>query len=128
MATENLKGHIDRLREKPEHVRHQIAFGLAAGLTSLVAVGWGIALTTSGALAINSDVQPQAATGPGTESLSESLKEPAENFSNLVGAAGAAFGATSSEAALRVIDSRTSSTLEGRAQSSNATDKTVIPF
>lgn len=125
MALDNLKGHIERLQEKPEHVRHQIAMGVAVGVTALVATGWAVALGTSGVLALNT---PDAAEGDGSESLAESFKEPADALSNLVGAAGAAFGATSTEAALKVIETRTSSTLDAYNGSANNTEKTVIPF
>jgi hypothetical protein len=125
MALDNLKGHIERLQEKPEHVRHQIAMGVAVGVTALVATGWAVALGTSGALALNN---PEPVEGDGRDSLIESFEEPANAFTNLMGAAGAAFNATSTEAALKVIETRTSSTLEGRAQPANNTEKTVIPF
>ncbi|HRH55467.1 MAG TPA: hypothetical protein PK609_01230 [Candidatus Paceibacterota bacterium] len=114
MATDRILGHIERLREKPDHVRHQIAMGTALGLTSLVAVGWVVALATSGTLALNQ--APEEAPQP-TET----------SFSSLVGAAGAAFNSTSTDASLRVMDERTSSTLDAQ-QPANNTNKTVIPF
>ena len=123
MALDNLKGHIERLQEKPEHVRHNIAMGVAVGVTALVATGWAVALGTSGTLALS---EPEPTED--RETLAESFEEPASAFSNLMGAAGAAFNATSTEAALKVIETRTSSTLEGRAQPANDTEKTVIPF
>ncbi|HEY0948166.1 MAG TPA: hypothetical protein VGE53_01590 [Candidatus Paceibacterota bacterium] len=123
MALDNLKGHIERLQEKPEHVRHNIAMGVAVGVTALVAAGWAVALGTSGTFALS---EPKLAED--RETFAESFEEPASAFSNLMGAAGAAFNATSTEAALKVIETRTSSTLEGRAQPANDTEKTVIPF
>jgi hypothetical protein len=125
MATDRLKGHIEELRQRPEHVRYNIAMGIAAGVTSLVALGWGAALATGGTLALK-DTAPE----PAGESLTEALEEPASSLSNLMGAAGAALGAGSGEAALDIIESetRTSSTLEDRSAPANATDKTVIPF
>lgn len=126
MATERIIEHVERLREHPEHVRYRIAMGIAAGVTSLVAVGWAVALTTSGTLALK-DTDPRPLTGPTPESeLTRSFSETGNAFSNLVGAAGAALGATSSEAALRVIETRTSSTID--EESASVGSKTVIPF
>ena len=121
MATQRIIEHIDRLREKPEHVRHRIAMLTAAGVTGLVAVTWVGAMATSGTLALKTNAE----TAP-AESLSKELAEPASAFSNLLGAAGAAFNATSTEAALTIIETRTSSTLDAK-QDTNV-GKTVIPF
>jgi hypothetical protein len=125
MANARIIDHIERLREKPEHVRHQIAMGAAFGITGLVALGWMTAMATSGTLALVPDTVAVQGEGSG-ESLSEAIAEPASALTNLMGAAGAAFGATSTEAALSIIESetRTSSTLDAKAPS----DKTVIPF
>jgi hypothetical protein len=115
--------HIDRLREKPEHVRHTIAFGVAIGISGLVAVGWMTALATSGTLALETD-QPVI-----EDSATKALAESTYAFSNLMGAASAAFTATSTEAALNIIETRTSSTLNTSAtESSTGAGKTIIPF
>jgi hypothetical protein len=126
MATERIIEHLDRLREKPEHVRHRYALLVAGGVTSLVALGWMTALATSGALALKDDPQPAAAASAPT--FADEIREPASAFSELLGAAGAALGATSSEAALTIIQTRASSTLDSRSKPANDTDKTVIPF
>ncbi len=123
MATGRIIEHIDRLREKPEHVRHTIALGVAFGISGLVAVTWMMAMATSGTLALQSNTvseTPEAAA----------VAESATAFNSLMGAAGAAFNATNTDAALDIIESetRTSSTLNAQNQSVNATDKTVIPF
>lgn len=127
MATDRIIEHIDRLREKPEHVRHRIAMLTAAGITGLVAVTWMGALATSGTLALKTGAVAENASGTGTE-VSEAISESSSAFTNLMGAAGAAFGATSTEAALQIIETRTSSTINADAQPANATHKTVIPF
>lgn len=118
MATDRIIEHIDRLREKPEHVRQRIAVLTAAGVTGLVAVTWLAALATSGTLALK---------GPGlNDPKPQVFAEAPTSFSNLVGAAGAAFSATSSE--LSVVETRTSSTLDAKVGPANNTHKTVIPF
>jgi len=127
MATDRIIEHIDRLREKPEHVRHRIAVLTAAGITGLVAVTWMGALATSGALALKTDAETETRTGSGDD-MAVALNESTSAFSNLMGAAGAAFGATSTEAALQIIETRTSSTLDTNVGPANNTNKTVIPF
>lgn len=127
MSTDRIIEHIDRLREKPEHVRHRIAMLTAAGITGLVAVTWMGALATSGTLALKTGAVAESASGTGTE-VSEAISESSSAFTNLMGAAGAAFGATSTEAALQIIETRTSSTITADAQPANATHRTVIPF
>lgn len=116
MATDRIIEHIDRLREKPEHVRQRIALLTAAGVTGLVAVTWMGALAASGTLALKPVAEPEIAA------------EPAPSFSRLVGAAGAAFNATSSDPALEIVDTRMSSTLDSQQKPANDTNKTVIPF
>lgn len=126
MATERIIEHVERLRQHPEHVRYRIAMGTAFAVTALVAVGWAVALTTSGTLALK-DPEPVAA-GPTPESeLAKSFSETGSAFNNLMGAAGAAFGATSTEAALRIIDTRTSSTISEEETGAGAS-ATVISF
>ncbi|MDP1707210.1 MAG: hypothetical protein Q8L30_01510 [bacterium] len=44
--------HIDRLKEKPHHIRKQIAFGAAAAGTALVAVVWLAVSIGTGAFAL----------------------------------------------------------------------------
>jgi hypothetical protein len=124
MATQRIIDHIDTLRAKPEHIRHRIAMSVAFAFTGVVALGWMTAMVTSGTLALKS----QSLAADTSETGSGVLDEPATAISSLMGAAGAAFGATSTDPELSIIDSKTSSTLDARAASPKATDKTVIPF
>ncbi len=108
--------HLDTLREKPEHVRHTIALGVAGGITALVALGWVTAMATSDTFALK--------TGTPAEPIE--VKE-APKFSNLVGSVGAAFGASSTEPALTTItETRSSSTITPGPQ--NGTSERVIAF
>jgi hypothetical protein len=109
--------HLEWLRSKPHHVRRQIAFGTSVAITALVAVGWLGALASSPRLALNS--------APANGNV---LAETRTNFSDLVGAAGAAFGATSSPAAITVVDTKTSSTMDIERDNYNDTHETVIAF
>lgn len=113
-----LNDHLDRLRAKPHHVRRQIAFGSSLAVTALVAVGWLGALASSPKLAL--DARP--------DDTGNALTQTRTNFSDLMGAAGAALGATSSPAAITVVDTKTSSTLEIARENYNDTNETVIAF
>lgn len=126
MATERIIDRIERLREKPEHVRNRIALLTAGTATALVALVWMTAMATSGTLALKTDAVADEAADTSSD-VKAAFKESSTAFSSLMGAAGAALGATSTEAALKVMESRTTSTFDTKP-SGNATDKTVIPF
>lgn len=44
--------HIERVKEKPHHIRKQIAFGAAGGIVALIAVVWFAGSLVSGTFAI----------------------------------------------------------------------------
>jgi hypothetical protein len=119
MAT--ISEHLERVREKPHHERRRIAFVSSLLLTGLVAFGWMGALASSGTLAI-ADPDGDVAD------MRDGLASTKSNFSGLLGAAGAAIGATSSPAAVVVVDGATFSTLDERQEHLNNTNKTVITF
>lgn len=127
MATDRIIEHVNRLREKPHHVRHNIAMGVAFGITGLVALGWMTALATSGTLALESNSPEERAADA---KLSETVAESTNSFSNLMGAAGAAFSMASSSPELDIVEgeARTRSTLDTNTKPANDTDKTVISF
>lgn len=91
--------HIQTLKDKPEHVRQNIAIGVSGGITLLVFVGWLGALSNNHTFALNS--------APTTEIQSPLAKaqETKDTFSNLLGAAGSAFGATTSPSEIKIVDS-----------------------
>jgi hypothetical protein len=114
----SLEHHLDRLREKPDHVRHRIALFTAAGTTAVVALVWITALATSGTLALKNTSDPVVAT--------KSLAQTKSAFSELMGAVGAAAGATSTDPDLTIVDTKTVTTFDTKIE--NNTSKTVIPF
>lgn len=121
--------HIDRLREKPEHIRHRIALGVSGGVTALVVVVWAMVLVSSGTLSLKATEVAAMDQGTGDvsdERMKQAFSETKSSFSSLMGAAGAAMGATSTEAALSIVSERTSTTMDAKVD--NATDKTVISF
>lgn len=116
----HVEKHVENLREKPEHIRHRIAMGTAAGVTGLIALIWAVSLAGSGTLAL---------TGPRTvaEDATESFADTRENFTELMGAVGESLGATSTEPELRIVDGDTTSTLV-TPPPANQTGETVISF
>ncbi|MDB5264750.1 MAG: hypothetical protein JWN64_321 [Parcubacteria group bacterium] len=119
MAT--LVHHIDRLREKPDHVRHRIAIATSGLLTGLVAIGWAAAMASSGALTL-APTQVASNTGTGSD-VKQAYTETKTGFSQLLGAAGAAVGATSTKPTLTVVDVKETSTFDTKEDT-----RTVIPF
>ncbi len=119
MAT--ISHHLNRLREKPAHVRHTIALGVSGGITSLVFVGWLAAMTTSGVFATAGSSVARSVTPP--EEVQKSIEASSRNVNSLLGAASAALTG-SSTSAVEVVDVRTTSTLDA----TTTKDATVIPF
>lgn len=118
MAT--ITHHINRLKAQPSHVRERVAFGVSSGVTLLVVIGWLVAMSTSGSFSLATKSVAESVRPP--ESVATSLSESGSGIKSLLGAASAAFGASSTAATITVVDTKTSSTLETDTQA------TVIPF
>lgn len=107
-----MQHHLHALRQKPVHVRKNIALGVSAGFTALVAVIWVTTLASSGAFALaplNAVGQDLAKTD-----VKNSFAETSSSFSRLMGAAGAAATGqeTTAAPALTVIDGGSTSSLD----------------
>ena len=113
--------HLERLRAKPHHERRRIALGSSLAITALVAVGWVGGLASSPSLALKDRED-------GDLGMQGALTDTRGSFSELVGAAGAAFGATSTPAQVTVVDTKARSTLDAPRANHNDTRETVIPF
>ncbi|MFZ1987502.1 MAG: hypothetical protein WAV21_00490 [Minisyncoccia bacterium] len=120
---------LDKLRQKPKHVRQQIAFGTAAATSGVVALLWMLVFVTSGpfSVSLKSDKSLAQSASSGA-SLDGAVAETKSSFTRLLGAAGASFGATTSEPKtdskkpnITIVDVKTSS-------STGPKDQTVIPF
>lgn len=112
---------VKTLREKPEHERQRMALGVSFGFTLIVALGWLGALSANHTLAINPTSENAQATAEATSAAKSS-------FSDLLGAAGAAFGGsttTDAAAEITVVDSKTTTSLD---QNTVPSDQTVIHF
>ena len=113
--------HLENLKQKPHHVRERIAFGVSGGVTGLVVLGWLVAMSTSGSFSLATKSVATAVKPPAE--VSQSLTQGSSNFSNLMGAAAASLGVPNEEASVKVVDTKSSSTLEA-----SNTSATVIPF
>lgn len=119
-----MKDFIANLRQKPEHVRKRIAVGTSVGVTGFVGLVWITAMTATGAFALqNSNTET-----PNTPSEEFALSgtNVQSNFSELMGAVGAATGATSSDPELKIVDGDTSSSFAKEPAPNQSA--TVIPF
>lgn len=125
-----LINQIEKLRAKPHHVRERIAFGTAAGVTGVVGLIWIVTLAATGTFSLAPSGGTLAGGNPSdAASAQNSIAQTQNGFSQLVGSAGAAFGATSSAPALRIVDDGTKSSLETKqANATNNSNATVIPF
>lgn len=106
--------HVARLREKPHHIRKQIAFAAAAGMTGAIALVWLVGSALSGAFAIEgSSFAAVAAADNVIATTSASL--PA----GLAGAAAAVSAAA--PARIEIVDTNPAATTTQPAP-------TVLPF
>lgn len=110
---------VHTLREKPVHVRENIALGVASGITFLVALFWFVANASSGTFALNTTYPDNAPT------MNETVATGKNGISQLIGAAGAALGASSSPASITIVDTQVHSTLDTSQPDPSAT---VIHF
>ncbi len=111
---------IERLRQKPEHVRRRIATGTAVTLTGLVTLGWIGALAAGNAFILQPSPEAPTLAQTGTPLTGAVKNAP---LSSLMGAAGAREG--SAEASLIIVESDSSSTI---AEPAAVEERTVIPF
>lgn len=113
---------VHTLRQKPLYVRENIALGVSGGVTLVVALGWLAATAASGTFTL-SPTTFAAADSPDVHGAVAASKS---NFSQLLGAAGAAIGATTTApTTIRVVDTRVHSTLD---REQVPVEQTVIHF
>jgi hypothetical protein len=130
---------IERLRAKPEHIRHRYAYGTAAGISGIVAVVWLFAVVASGSLVLGA--QPAAPVVAETENgqtvvqassaqIGGAMTQTKTAFSQLLGAAGAAFSGGTTTPAITIEDAATTTpapVTTGPTAGSGG-DQTAIPF
>lgn len=108
--------HIDRVKEKPHHVRRKVALATASGITAFIAVAWFAYSLSVGGFAI------QGATFADSVGASGSTVT-AGGSEGLAGAAAApSWGTPKEEPRIEIIDPKTSQTKR------SAPEPTIIPF
>ncbi|MDB5275029.1 MAG: hypothetical protein JWO58_3396 [Chitinophagaceae bacterium] len=128
-----MKDFVHNLKQKPEHVRKRIVLATTSAVTGLVAIAWIGTMAATGAFALSNGPGGTNATDGTLADASNPQATPAaqnvqSNFSQLVGAVGAAAGvATTSAPTIRVVDGTASSTLDRQAVPST-NSATVLPF
>lgn len=118
----SLTHHVNKLKEQPSHVRERVVLGVSGGITVFVAVGWMMAMSSSGAFSLATNSIAESVRPP--ESVTSSVTQTGEGLSSLLGAASAALGNPSQASAITVVETHTSSTLENQPASSS----TSLPF
>ncbi len=108
--------HIDTIREKPHHIRKQVAFGAAGGITAVIALVWLTANAAVGTFAI------KTSTFPGAEEQPAVITTTPEGNSNLAGAAAALD--KNAPVHIEVVNTATSTPVV----SNGGAEQTVLPF
>ena len=111
--------HIEQVKGKPHHIRHQIAFGIAGACTAVIALVWLAGSVGTGVFALK-DTSFAQSTGKDAPSI-VSGNAAHEQFAG-VGAASTVFQKTSVPAHIEIIDSVSS------AASLKKVEQTIIPF
>lgn len=109
--------HIENAKRKPHHVRKQIAFGVAAGTTALIALVWFAGSVSLGTFAIKDNTSFADATGQNAVRVAA----PDSGNQNLAGAA-AALEDKSAPAHIDIVDTASST------PQAEPADRTIIPF
>lgn len=113
-----MRDYVEHLRAKPEHVRRAIALSVATGITAVVALGWVIALISSGTLSV--------APRPIDSDLDETFAEGQARYNELAGAAAAFNSDSTGEPSVTIVEEKSASTLDRNQETQ--TDETVIHF
>ncbi|MDB4992100.1 MAG: hypothetical protein JWL75_345 [Parcubacteria group bacterium] len=117
-----MKKLIANMKEKPELVRKRIAVGASAGVTGLVGLIWIASMVTSNTFALgNTSVGSDQTATTNTTADSSTLAGTGvkSNFSQLLGAVGAATNGTTSKPALTIVDGNTSSSFATTSNPNN---------
>jgi hypothetical protein len=130
---------IERLRAKPEHIRHRYAYGTAAGISGVVAVVWLFTLVASGSLILGAQpaapvvaetVNGQTVVQASTAQIGGAVTQTKTAFSQLLGAAGAAFTGGTTTPAITVEDAATTTPVPATSgpTAGSGGNQSTIPF
>lgn len=118
---------LDAIRDKPHHVRQRVAFGLAGGVTAVIALVWLGASLATGAFAIKGSNFAELTGAQAATTTDASMGGP-----DAVAGAAAAAPDTGGPAALQVLPSGDTNADGAAASPAAASDpsngQTIIPF
>ena len=118
MPIHHVKDYVEHLKSKPVHVRQRVAVATSGAITGLIALAWVVSLSASGSLALS--------PGPSVSAnIASATRDSGEEFSNLLGAAGAFRSGLEGGSTITVVDTKASSTLDRPGEKD---ERTVIPF
>ena len=109
--------HIEHIKDKPHHIRKNIAFATAAGATALIAFVWLAASVSTGVFAL----KPTSFADIANQKEAVEVVGPGNGSENLAGAA-AALGPKDTPPRIQIVDTA-SSTRPGKKP-----EQTTIPF
>ncbi len=114
----NIFEHIENARSKPHHIRKQLAFGIAGGVSGLIALIWIVGSFATNSFAIQGSNFADS-TGQGSAAVVKDSTNTAS--SGFAGVASAVPGA-SEPARIEVIDTSAPTTTQ------DTSEQTTIPF
>ena len=109
--------HIERMKEKPHHVRKQVAFSVAALMSACIAFLWLVASTMTGAFAITG-----SSFADSTNQTTELVTTDANGTPQGLAGAAAAYDDDEGPARIEIVD-----TTAPKAPA-KPTDQTILPF
>lgn len=112
-----MQERLQHIKDKPQHVRENIALGISGGITLLVFIGWAGSLASSHTFAIS----PPLPAGPEITQPLAKVAESKDSFTNLLGAVGGRGKNSDADPQIIIVDSPTES-------SAPAPEQTVIHF
>ena len=111
--------HIEYAKGKPHHIRKRIAFGIAGGVTAIIALMWFIGSLSLGAFAIKGST---FADSTGQQSVVVASGDENNSADNGIAGVASAIPNASEPARIEIIDTATSSS------AGNTAEQTTIPF
>lgn len=109
--------HVERIKERPHHIRKRVAFTIAGAGTAVIALIWLVGGASSGAFAI----KPTSFADVAGEAGIRATGGPGNGAENLAGAA-AALEKAEMTAGIRIVDAASST------RSTKKAEQTTIPF
>ena len=96
-----MQERLQAIKDKPQHVRENIALAISGGITLIVFLGWAGSLANSRVFSLNAPITRTA----DIENPLAKASETKQSVSNLLGAAGASKTKDENAPAIQIVDS-----------------------